>query len=358
MDVKIILPRIVWLQGETVYGRALIPEKEECEVFFYLFLHLAATTTIQQVDAANTNDVIRTNTYQHEKNFPIYCIKTVPTLLSTTSKGKECAFSLPLPKDVPPSLFNGPTKIVFANKDVNIEHRLGIHLLKSGKIETVHLDIMGLVPPPKPISMELKTDKNHVQIRFSKDSISPTGIIEGELVVVMQQKPASIKATFAFFVSDESNKQKIPPDSSTVLILKDAELKKPIIGKPYKIYLKFENCKRLVSFLIPGLMKFESGIRFSVSGFLGFSGEQNIFIPLMTGVTSFEEFRAIYPQYILSLDLKPFKSLQIDPNCNLIQTPIQVLDPPALSQFNDKIFKNNKGPTLIQNYKGIIEFIS
>jgi hypothetical protein len=45
MDARFVLPRITWLQGETLYGKVVVPAKEEgVDLYFYLYMKVVVHT--------------------------------------------------------------------------------------------------------------------------------------------------------------------------------------------------------------------------------------------------------------------------------------------------------------------------
>jgi hypothetical protein len=366
MDVKFFLPRITWIQGETLYGKVIVPSKdEELELYFYLYMKVLITTNVNFVTTTDGSPVATPYNTQTTSSFdvlktqifPIFCIKTIPTLVNTSSKEKEYIFSFPIPKDFPPSMFHGPATIVHLGKSINIEHRLIAHLGKSGKTVPIPIDIIGQLPTPKPVSYEINSDRTHIQVNLPMNSTGINGTIEGEIKVLKQIKQSNIKAAFAFLVSDENPSTPQPRPNSMVQISDAVELKKPIVGNTYKIRIKFENYQRLFSMLIPNFMNFQGGIKVWVGGGLGFTPHEYVFVPISTGVGSSEALMNLLPTYSSIIDLKPFKSnLEIDSAIKLASTAPIILDQAALTTFNDKVFKKNSGSLLSYKHKATIQF--
>nr|MDO8113096.1 hypothetical protein [Candidatus Sigynarchaeota archaeon] len=302
------------------------------------------TQTVSSVDVNRTQII------------PLFCVKTTPLLVNTTSKEKEYAFSLPIPNYFPPSMFHAPAVIQFLQKSINIEHRLIAYLGRSGKMEPLSLDILGQLPPPKSVSYEINTERTHIQVNLPVNSTGINSSIEGEVKVIKQIKQSNIKAAFGFSITDDNPTSPQPRPNSMVLISKDFEIKKPVVGKTYKISIKFHDYQRLFTMLIPKLLKCEGGIKLWVGGGL-LTPHEYVFVPISTGVGSINELMNLLPGYASIIDLKPLKStLQLDSSVKPVSTPPVIMDQGMLTEFNEKIFKKQTGHYLSYKHDATIEF--
>jgi hypothetical protein len=283
-------------------------------------------------------------------------MKTSPALVNSTPSEKEFAFSFPIPKDFPPSMFNDAATVTFLGKAINVEHRLVAHLTRSAKVEVLPINVIGTMPPPKPVSLSINTERTQIQVNLPTNSTGINGEIVGDIKVLRMVKPSTIKAALGFLISEENPNTPQPRPDSMVTISSDFELKKPVVGTTYKIRLEFDNFQRLFTKVIPGLLKFVGGMKLWVGGGL-LTPHEYIFVPISTGVDSAKGLTYLLPRHEPVVDLKPFKStIQLDPAVKLVQTASTVLDQAGATFFNEKVLKKKTGPQLWFNNSATILF--